>query len=190
MTEPTAPKPAEFAVRPAQRDKTRTQAAGTGVGGADATPGWRVRAANGGDIGAAVAAVEALLVELGGRRPSGPELEAEVRALLGDPELGVLLLAEAGGEVVGLLGASRQRAMHVPGPYLTIQDLWVDPAWRSRRIGAALIEAIAAVAREQGITRLEVGLPRETFEAIAATEAFYLGNGFELLGARMRRLLS
>jgi hypothetical protein len=42
---------------------------------------------------------------------------------------------------------------------------------------------------EQGVGRIEVGLPRETFAAIGATESFYLGNGFERLGPRMRRLL-
>ena len=70
-----------------------------------------------------------------------------------------------------------------------IQDLWVDPDWRSRGVGAELVEAIVALARERGVGRIEVGLPRETFEAIEATEAFYLGNGFEHLGPRMRRLL-
>jgi GNAT superfamily N-acetyltransferase len=163
--------------------------AGT-AGGGQGTPAWRVREAGAADVGAVAAAVEALLVELGGRRPSTAELEAEARAVLEEPEVGVILLAESGEEVVGVLGASRQRAMHVPGRYLTIQDLWVRPAWRSRRIGAALIEELAGRAREVGVTRLEVGLPRETFAAIAATEAFYLGNGFELLGPRMRRLLA
>ncbi len=40
------------------------------------------------------------------------------------------------------------------------------------------------------MARIEVGLPRETFAAIGATEAFYRVNGFEHLGPRMRRLLS
>ena len=31
-----------------------------------------------------------------------------------------------------MLAASWQRAIHVPGRYATIQDLWVTPAWRSR----------------------------------------------------------
>jgi hypothetical protein len=35
-----------------------------------------------------------------------------------------------------------------------------------------------------------VGLPRESFDAIRATEAFYLDNEFEQLGPRMRRLLA
>jgi GNAT superfamily N-acetyltransferase len=148
-----------------------------------------VREAGAGDVEGVTAAVEALLAELGGRRPERSELETEVRALLGDPAAGSVLIAEADGEIVGLLSASWQRAIHVPGIYATIQDLWVDEAWRSRGVGAELVEAIASQARTRGVSRLEVGLPRETFAAIASTESFYERNGFEHLGPRMRRLL-
>jgi GNAT superfamily N-acetyltransferase len=148
-----------------------------------------VREAGADDVAAVVAAVESLLLELGGRRPERPELEAEARALLDDPAGGSVLIAEADGETVGVLSASWQRAIHVPGIYATIQDLWVDEAWRSRGVGAELVEAIASQARARGVSRLEVGLPRETFAAIASTESFYRRNGFEHLGPRMRRLL-
>jgi branched-chain amino acid aminotransferase len=116
-------------------------------------------------------------------------MEAEVGALLADEGAGTLLIAEDDGALVGVLGASWQRAIHVPGRYATIQDLWVHPEWRSRGIGAELVEGLAAIAREQGVGRIEVGLPRETFAAIGKTTAFYEGAGFEHLGPRMRRLL-
>ena len=148
-----------------------------------------VREATAADLPAVVDAVAELLRELGGRSPSQPEMEAEVEALLGDESVGTLLVAEEGGALVGVLGASWQRAIHVPGRYATIQDLWVDPEWRSRGTGAELVEALAAIARQNGVSRIEVGLPRETFAAIAQTTAFYEGAGFEHLGPRMRRLL-
>ncbi|MFL5834377.1 MAG: GNAT family N-acetyltransferase [Solirubrobacterales bacterium] len=148
-----------------------------------------IREAGEGDVAAVANAVESLLLELGGRRPERHELETEIRALLGEPAGGSVLIAEADGEIVGVLSASWQRAIHVPGIYATIQDLWVDEAWRSRGVGAELVEAIASQARTRGVSRLEVGLPRETFAAIASTESFYERNGFEHLGPRMRRLL-
>jgi len=148
-----------------------------------------VREAGADDVAAVAAAVESLLLELGGRRPERSVLETEVRALLDDPAGGSVLIAEADGEIVGVLSASWQRAIHVPGVYATIQDLWVDGAWRSRGVGAELVEAVASQARARGVSRLEVGLPRETFAAIASTESFYERNGFEPLGPRMRRLL-
>lgn len=148
-----------------------------------------VREGGAGDVEGVAAAVAGLLAELGGQMPSRAEMEAEVQALLDDPQGGSVLIAEADGEIVGVLTASWQRAIHVPGVYATIQDLWVDEAWRSRGVGAELVEAIASQARTRGVGRLEVGLPRETFAAIASTESFYRRNGFEHLGPRMRRLL-
>lgn len=161
----------------------------------DARPGSgpdssaRVRAASVADAPGVAAAIEALLIELGGERPSTADLEAATRALAEGREAGALLVAEADGEIVGFLAASWQHAIHVPGRYGTIQDLWVHPAWRSRALGGELVDALATLADELGIGRLEVGLPKESFAQIAATERFYLGNGFEHLGPRMRRLL-
>lgn len=149
-----------------------------------------VRSAGAGDVSAVAAAVERLLEELGGRRPERQRLEAEVGALIADDGVGELLVAEEDGELVGVLGASWQRAIHVPGRYATIQDLWVHPDWRSRGIGAELVASLAAAAREQGVARIEVGLPREDFAALEQTEAFYRGAGFEHLGPRMRLLLA
>jgi GNAT superfamily N-acetyltransferase len=149
----------------------------------------RVRQAQAGDVEGVTRAVAGLLAELGGRMPSRAAMEEEVQALLDDPQGGSVLLAEADGGIVGVLTASWQRAIHVPGVYVTIQDLWVEEAWRSRGVGAELVEAIASQARSRGVSRLEVGLPRETFAAIASTESFYRRSGFEHLGPRMRRLL-
>jgi GNAT superfamily N-acetyltransferase len=163
----------------------------SGVAESEATPAaWLVRAASADDIPTVAAAVQELLVELGGKRPSRSELETATRTLVEDPGAGALLVAEVDGEIVGVLAGSWQHAVHVPGRYGVIQDLWVHRSWRSRTIGHDLVEAYAEVAREQGIGRLEVGLPQESFAAIRATEAFYRGNGFTPLGPRMRRLLS
>jgi len=167
-----------------------SEAVGSEAGAADrSAAGWRVREATSEDAPAVAAAVAELLVELSGGGPPSSELEAAARTLVADSDLGSLLVAEAEGELVGVLAASWQHAVHVPGRYGTIQDLWVHPDWRSRAIGRDLVEAYAELARAQGAQRLEVGLPRETFAAIEATEAFYRANGFEHLGPRMRRKL-
>lgn len=150
---------------------------------------WVVRGAELGDVAAVAVAVESLLLELGGRPPSRPTIEDEVRALIEDESAGDVLVADAEGELVGVLGSSWQRAIHVPGRYVVVQDLWVDPGWRSAGVGAALIESLAEIAAERGAPRLEVGLPREDFAAIEKTTAFYGANGFEPLGPRMRRKL-
>jgi GNAT superfamily N-acetyltransferase len=154
-------------------------------------PKWVVREAVEADVSAAAARIGELLVELSGGGPATSELEAATTELVRDRGMGALLVAEAGGEdgIVGVLAASWQHAVHVPGRYGTIQDLWVHPGWRSKAIGHDLVEAFCDLSRAVGAKRIEVGLPREDFAGIAATEAFYRVNGFEHLGPRMRRRL-
>ena len=149
-----------------------------------------VRAGTADDAPAVAKAVEELLIELGGERPSATALEEAVRRLAEDPEAGALLVAEEDERVVGVLAASWQYAIHVPGRYGTIQDLWVHPEWRSRSLGRELILALVREASEAGVPRLEVGLPQESFAQLDATERFYRENDFQPLGPRMRRLLS
>ncbi len=151
---------------------------------------WHVREATPTDLTTLARAVAELLRELGSTPPPTAAIEAAARELVENPRAGALLVAVAEGEIVGVLGASWQSALHVPGRYALIQDLWVARAWRSRAIGGALLDALFELARAQGMPRVEVGLPRESFAAIAATRAFYRANGFEPLGERMRRRLA
>jgi branched-chain amino acid aminotransferase len=150
---------------------------------------WTVGRAGRADLPGAVVAAQELLLELGATPPPTDALEQAVRELLDDDNAGAVLVARTGRDVIGLLGASWQVAIHVPGEYATIQDLWVHPAWRSRSVGRDLVAALVDVCRSRGIARIEVGLPRDGFRALGATEAFYLDNGFAPLGPRMRRVL-
>lgn len=150
---------------------------------------WQVRAAGEQDVVAVSSAVADLLVELGGTPPAPQEMQAAARALIEDRDAGAVLVAELDGALVGVIAASWQTAIHIPGRYALIQDLWVHPAWRSREIGGDLVGALCELASERQIARIEVGLPRESFAGLDATEAFYVRNGFTPLGRRMRRVL-
>ena len=183
---------------------TRSPAIGPG------TVGWEVRPARIEDVPAVSVAVAELLAELGGTPPERAAIEAEARAHVADPSLGIVLvaaleghptvssqksphsdenceLAVEVGELVGVLTASWARAIQVAGRLLTIEVLWTRRDWRDGGVGAALVEALASAAAAEGAGRVEVGLPRESFPALRATERFYLANGFERLGPRMRR---
>ncbi len=149
----------------------------------------RVRGATYEDLPAIAVAVCGLLVELGAKAPPQARLQAAARALLDEPRAGALLVADAGSQLVGLLGVSWQSAMRIPGRYGLIQELWVHTDWRGREIGSELLSALSELARDQGIERIEVGLPGEGFERLAATHSFYASNDFAAIGTRMRRLL-
>jgi GNAT superfamily N-acetyltransferase len=152
---------------------------------------WQVRPARLGDAAAVATGVAALLCELGATPPPHAAIEAEARTHIEDPSLGIVLIAAGdGGELVGVLTASWARAIQVPGRMLTIEVLWTRREWRGRAVGAGLVDALAPIAADAGAARVEVGLPRESFDAIRATERFYLANGFERLGPRMRKALA
>jgi GNAT superfamily N-acetyltransferase len=186
-----------------------TEVATDGPAAGPGERGWEIRPARTEDVPAVAAAVAALLAELGGTPPPRPAIEVEARAHVEDPSLGIVLVAATeaspavsshlspdsadkceragGGELAGVLTASWARAIQVAGRLLTIEVLWTRRDRRDQGVGAALVEALATTAAAEGAGRVEVGLPRESFAALAATERFYLANGFERLGPRMRR---
>jgi branched-chain amino acid aminotransferase len=152
---------------------------------------WTVRRASSRDVDQMGIAVEELLLELGGKPPHPIALRDAICSVIDDRRLGELIVAESEqGEIVGFLGVSWQTAVRIPGRYGAIQELWVHPNWRSREIGKDLLARLVELARESGISRIEVGLPGERFARLEATEAFYRANGFEGIGLRMKLLLA
>jgi ribosomal protein S18 acetylase RimI-like enzyme len=170
----------------------REQATGSVVTGpkAEETPEWWVRDATPDDLGEVASALASLLTELSGSSPSHEDLQDAAATVLADPEGGCLLVAQTAHDgLVGILAASFQHAIHVPGRYCVLQDLWVSPRLRGQRVGAALVDALTEHVHRRDIDRVEVGLPPERFAGITATQAFYEANGFTLLGPRMRKVL-
>lgn len=147
---------------------------------------WRVREAEAQDVAGVAAGVAQLLSELGGTPPAVKALRRAADTLIADPALGCLLVAETLEGIAGALAASWQHAIHVPGRYGLVQELWVERAWRGRGVGSALLGALVEHARDEGLVRVEVGLPTERFAGAAATRSFYAANGFALVGPRMR----
>ena len=97
---------------------------------------WKIRQATHEDVPEVVTGVRELLVELGGKPLATPVLAETAHALVDDGGAGVVLVAEQGGEVVGILGVSWQIAMRIPGRYGVIQEMWVKPECRYMTIGA------------------------------------------------------
>jgi GNAT superfamily N-acetyltransferase len=149
---------------------------------------WEIREATHEDVPEVATCVRELLVELGGKPLATPALAETAHALIDDGSNGAVFVAEHNnGEIVGVIGASWQLAMRVPGRYGVIQELWVKPSFRYLTIGAELVEALVELARKRGVDRIEVGLPGANYQHTSATEAFYVNNDFAEIGIRMRR---
>jgi ribosomal protein S18 acetylase RimI-like enzyme len=90
------------------------------------------------------------------------------------------LVAETDGQLVGYIHASVQRDKRVEvtptyEPYVEIEDIYVQPDYRDREIGGALLEWIFEIARQEGIEHFIVGtLSKETDRILK----FYRSHGF------------
>jgi len=65
-------------------------------------------------------------------------------------------LAEHAGAVVGMVTASERYYTSWAGCTLYIQDIYVEPDWRGRGIGAALLGCVARLALERGSPLVEL----------------------------------
>ena len=156
----------------------------------DSARQWRVRRAESADLPEVARALAGLLAELGGTVPAEGDLEAASAQVIDDPGQGCLIVAASTEDgLIGVLAASWQHAIHVPGRYCILQDLWTSPSWRGRGVGAALVSELLEIMRAERVDRVEVGLPSQSFEGLEATEAFYRSVGFTSLGPRMRMVL-
>jgi ribosomal protein S18 acetylase RimI-like enzyme len=65
-------------------------------------------------------------------------------------------VAEHAGAAVGMLTVSERYYTSWAGCTLYIQDIYVEPAWRGRGVGGALLRCVAALALERGSPLVEL----------------------------------
>jgi GNAT superfamily N-acetyltransferase len=75
--------------------------------------------------------------------------------LFGDQRFAEALLAEAGGEAVGLALFFSNYSTFLGRPGIYLEDLFVKPGHRGTGLGKALLREVARIAVERGCGRLE-----------------------------------
>lgn len=113
------------------------------------------------------------------------ETEARARRWLVDGTYTVLL-AYHDEQVAGLLTLSESRALYAEGVFGIIPELYVRPAFRSRRVGATLLAEATNLAHTKQWTRLEVTTP--PLPQFDRALAFYERQGFSITGGRKMKL--
>ena len=103
--------------------------------------------------------------------PGAQVLTARLRRLLAGEDLIALL---AGDPAVGLAVMSFRPNPWYDGPVATLDELYVRPDLRGRRIGHALLEQACRLAREHGAETLEINVDGEDLDA----RRFYEAHGF------------
>jgi GNAT superfamily N-acetyltransferase len=130
-----------------------------------------VRRASTGDATTVATLLDAFNREFDTPTPGVAWLAARLRDLLAGPDVVVLL---AGEPAVGVAVISFRLNVWYTGPVALLDELYVEPAHRSRRLGHALLEAACACARERGSEVLEINVDGEDVDA----RRFYEAHGF------------
>ncbi|HEX8678929.1 MAG TPA: GNAT family N-acetyltransferase [Chthoniobacterales bacterium] len=117
--------------------------------------------------------------------PIGALREA-VQAVLGDARHGFILLARENNEAVGVAYAACHLSAEHGGFVGWLEELYLRPEYRGRRIGSALLKATMARAQELNWRALEL----EVVVGHERAAALYLRHGFASLPrTRYTRLL-
>ncbi len=93
------------------------------------------------------------------------------------------LLAELDGQPVGMASCHVQQLLHHAAPVGEIQEMYVNPEFRSQGVGQQLVEAIVVFARQRGSDQLEV----TTNQVRMDTHRFYEREGFQRTHYKMVR---
>ncbi|MFZ5988325.1 MAG: GNAT family N-acetyltransferase [Bacillota bacterium] len=99
----------------------------------------------------------------------------------------IFIALSQNGEKCGFISISEQCALHCGGNYITIQELWTKPNFRSLGVGKQLVKYVEEYCRNNGISRIDVGLPDYTFLGFPETYDFYSRNEFIDIGVRMKK---
>ena len=132
------------------------------------------------DAGLVATLVHRLLTELSG----GQDISLE--GLL-EQKLVQAVIARVDGEPSGVICLNECAAIYAGGLFGEITELYVSPECRSLGIAPQLIAEAKQIGRERGWLRLEVGAP--DMPAWNRTLQFYLREGFEEVGPRLRILI-
>jgi GNAT superfamily N-acetyltransferase len=108
--------------------------------------------------------------------PAG--LAHAVDGVLAEPTRGALLVARVAGRVVGVAYLSFTWALEHGGLVGWLEELYVEPSHRGRGIGAALLDAACARARDAGCAAIDL----EVDAAHAHAARLYARRGFRRLG--------
>jgi len=88
---------------------------------------------------------------------------------------------------VGVLTVTETFAVYANGNYGVINEMYVAPGFRSRGVGALLLQAAEEIGRTRGWRRIDVTAPESPRWKRA--KEFYEKQGFVFTGPKLKRLL-
>ena len=123
-----------------------------------------------------------LLTELGGTPPPADVMSPVFGRFADGTEAGFVVLGESEGRAIAVCTVSFLQAMRTRGRYAIIQEMFVEPEWRSTGIGMEVLRFALDHAVANGCHTVELGTPYHGERQIQ----FYRRAGFAEVGARLR----
>jgi GNAT superfamily N-acetyltransferase len=127
----------------------------------------RIRPATEADLPALVRLLGILFSIEADFRPDPQRQLLGLGLLLADPRRCAVLVAERGGEVIGMVTAQLVISTAEGGPSALVEDLVVEVGARGGGVGAGLVREIERWALERGATRLQLLADRGNAPALA-----------------------
>ncbi len=100
-----------------------------------------------------------------------------------DDHHSTLLAQNEAGDTVGLMTLVESLSLSANGRYGVINELYVEPEYRSEGVGKMLLDFAKMISAERGWARLEVTTPGDEFDR---TLRFYEREGFWKIGPRYK----
>ena len=114
----------------------------------------RIRPAAAGDIPRLCALLAGLFAQEPDFTPDAQRQQRGLALILGNPHSGLVFCATYSAAVIGMVSILFTISTAEGGPSAWLEDMVVDPAWRSRGVGTQLLNHAVAEARLAGCTRI------------------------------------
>lgn len=134
------------------------------------------------DRDAVVLLVGSLLAELGGNPPPPDALAPVYDRLIAGGAAGFIAVGKNASKIVAVCTVSYLDAMRTRGKYAIIQEMFVEPEYRSTGVGMDVLGFALDYAVANGCQTVELGTPYHGERQIQ----FYRRAGFTEVGARLR----
>lgn len=102
-------------------------------------------------------------------------------------EKGIIIVASEinSNKIIGFICVIESNALYARGNFGVINELYIIPEFRSRKVGQKLIDFSIEVAKKKNWSRLELDTPE--IEKAERTIQFYIKEGFTPIGLRMKK---
>lgn len=128
--------------------------------------------------------MEKLYLELGEEKESIQFLDNQlIQNLLSNNRTIILKAVDNENNIIGLLSLTESQAIYSGGNFGAIDDMYVIPKFRSKGIGAKMLDHVKEIAKEKKWKRINVTAPTENNKY---TIQFYNQNGFVFTGPKMK----